>query len=92
MPQEDLHETVSYKVREKFEGKEILAKLEMYGEVQTADADCYLFSPKNPDWPKAYVYEDGRIFVLTENHFSDEIEEFIQTLSDILGMEIYEMR
>lgn len=89
---EDLQDTASYKVREKFEGREMLSKLAMYGEVHEADGDCHLFTPTNPDWPKAYIYEDGRIYVLTENHFQDEIDDFVKNISDVLGMEIFDTR
>ena len=88
MAQEDMHETVSLRIREKFEMSEVVSKLASYGDVRRDDESCYRFSPKNPDWPEACIYEDGRVFVIAESHFADEIAEFAKNLGEILGMEI----
>ena len=88
MPLEDLHETVSFRIRERFEFSEIISKLASYGDIRFEDDNCYKFLPKNPDWPEACFYEDGRLFVIAESHFADEIEEFVRNISEILGMEI----
>lgn len=90
MPEEDIHETVPFKIREHFEFSEMISKLSSYGDLRKDEEDCYIFSPKNPDWPEVCIYDDGRLFVIAESHFSDEIDDFIKTLSEILGMEINE--
>lgn len=83
----DAHE--KYRIREKFETTEIICKLQPYGEVEEDEKEkCYRFVPKDPDWPEAYIYGDGRVMVISEKHFADEIETFIRDLVDILGMEV----
>lgn len=90
MPFEDLHETTEFRIREKFECSEIMSKLASYGEIRLESGKCMRFVPKNPDWPEAAFYEDGRLFVLSESHFADEISEFVRNLGEILGMEIFD--
>jgi hypothetical protein len=88
LAQEDLHDTISFQVRERFEFSELLSKLISYGDIRKESEDCFRFYPKNPDWPETCFYEDGKLYVITENHFMDEIEEFVTMLSEILGVEI----
>lgn len=90
MAEEDLHETCAYRIREKFESREIFNKLSTFGQMRQVDQNCYRFIPQNPDWPNALIYGDGRIYVLKEKHFNEEIETFVHELSELIGMEIYD--
>jgi hypothetical protein len=88
VPIEDMHSTVNYRIRQSFELTEMLSKLSSYGDIRVEGESCFRFLPKNPDWPESCIYEDGRIFIIAENHFADEIDQYITELSDIIGMEI----
>jgi hypothetical protein len=79
---------VRYKFREKFEMSELVSKLSSYGEVEIIKDQGVRFIPRDPDWPEAYFYLDGSIDVITEEHFEDEIESFIDTVAYILGVDI----
>lgn len=80
----------SYKLTGIVDVEGAMDKLSLHGHVATVGSSGLRFLPDRLEWPATYFNFDGTMDLVTTDVCLDELDEYIDVISDILGVEILE--
>lgn len=66
----------------------VVDKLSEHGHVAAVGSSGLRFLPDRLEWPATYFNFDGTIDVVTTDTALESLEEYVRTMSELLGVEI----
>ncbi len=78
----------SYRVAGVVDVEGMVDKLSMYGHVAQVGSSGLRFLPDRNEWPATYFNFDGTIDLITSHVCLDKLDEYVEVISELLGVDI----